>query len=202
MANFLYPYARNKFLTGGLAWTDGAGFKIMFLNAGVGTQGTFSDQSGYTASGFGISGYAVSPATLTVAQNAGYAISNLSNIPFSHRTFFNGGVIAQFGGTANTAYFASIGNSGNGIADGSDIPVYSVPAGTAVSAFVIYRNPNGIAWNDYATWASYASTTAQDSASWLIAYFDTATGLPVNGNGGDITVRWDNSANGSRIFKL
>ena len=71
MANFLYPYARNKFLTGGLAWTDGAGFKIMFLNAGVGTQGTFSDQSGYTASGFGISGYAVSPATLTLAQNAG-----------------------------------------------------------------------------------------------------------------------------------
>lgn len=200
MANFLYPWARNKFLTGGLGWTDGAGYKIMFLNAGVGTQYVFSDQASYTAVGFGISGYAVSPATRTVVENAGYGISNLSNIPFEHRTFYS--VNAQFGGTANTAYFASIGNSGNGIADGSDIPVYAVPAGTAVSAFVLYRNPNGIAWNDYASWGGYASTQAQDAQSWLIAFFDTATGLPVAGNGGDITVRWDNTTNGSRIFKL
>lgn len=200
MANFLYPYARNKFLTGGLGWTSGTGYKIMFLNAGVGTQYTYSDQTGYTSSGFGISGYAVSPATLTVVENAGYAISNLSNIPFAHRTFVS--TIAQFGGTANTSYFASIGNSGNGIADGADIPVYSVPAGTAVSAFVIYRNPNNIAYDAYGSWSGYASTTAQDADSWLIAFFDTATGMPVAGNGGDITVRWDNTTNGSRIFKL
>lgn len=200
MANFLYPYARNKFLTGGLGWTSGTGYKIMFLNAGVGTQYTYSDQTGYTSSGFGISGYAVSPATLTVVENAGYAISNLSNIPFAHRTFVS--TIAQFGGTANTSYFASIGNSGNGIADGADIPVYSVPAGTAVSAFVIYRNPNNIAYDAYGAWSGYASTAAQDADSWLIAFFDTATGMPVAGNGGDITVRWDNTTNGSRIFKL
>lgn len=39
-----------------------------------------------------------------------------------------------------------------------------------------------------------------DSSSPLIAYIDTATGLPVIPNGGDITITWDNGAN--KIFKL
>lgn len=34
----------------------------------------------------------------------------------------------------------------------------------------------------------------------LIAYIDTATGLPVTPNGGDITISWDNGAN--KIFAL
>jgi hypothetical protein len=39
-----------------------------------------------------------------------------------------------------------------------------------------------------------------DSARQLIGYIDTATGLPVTPNGGDISVSWDNGS--SRIFKL
>jgi len=39
-----------------------------------------------------------------------------------------------------------------------------------------------------------------DSTSPLIAYIDTATGLPVTPNGGDITITWDNGAD--KIFKL
>lgn len=42
--------------------------------------------------------------------------------------------------------------------------------------------------------------TGSDATSNLIAYYDTATGLPVTPNGGDITVTWDNGAN--KIFKL
>jgi hypothetical protein len=34
----------------------------------------------------------------------------------------------------------------------------------------------------------------------LIAYIDTATGLPVTPNGANITAVWDNGAN--KIFKL
>jgi hypothetical protein len=34
----------------------------------------------------------------------------------------------------------------------------------------------------------------------LIAFFDSAIGMPVSGNGGDITIVWDTSAN--KIFKL
>lgn len=38
------------------------------------------------------------------------------------------------------------------------------------------------------------------ATSYLIAYIDTATGLPVTPNGGDITVTWDTGTN--KIFKL
>ncbi len=38
------------------------------------------------------------------------------------------------------------------------------------------------------------------TAQRLIAYIDTATGMPVTPNGGDITIAWDNGAN--KIFKL
>jgi len=43
----------------------------------------------------------------------------------------------------------------------------------------------------------YDDTHASDA---LIAYIDTATGLPCTPNGGDITVQWDDGAN--KIFKL
>ncbi|GAI46620.1 unnamed protein product, partial [marine sediment metagenome] len=39
-----------------------------------------------------------------------------------------------------------------------------------------------------------------DVSSPLIALIDTATGLPVTPNDGDITIAWDNGAN--KIFKL
>jgi hypothetical protein len=42
--------------------------------------------------------------------------------------------------------------------------------------------------------------TGAAGTSRLIAIIDTATGLPVTPNGGDITVTWDNGAN--KIFKL
>lgn len=42
--------------------------------------------------------------------------------------------------------------------------------------------------------------TGVDSTSRLIANIDTATGLPVTPNGGDITITWDSGAN--KIFKL
>lgn len=42
--------------------------------------------------------------------------------------------------------------------------------------------------------------TGTAATSFLIAYFDTVTGLPVTPNGGDIQVVWDNGAN--KIFKL
>jgi hypothetical protein len=43
----------------------------------------------------------------------------------------------------------------------------------------------------------YDDTHASDA---LIAYIDTATGLPFTPSGGDIEVQWDSGANA--IFKL
>jgi hypothetical protein len=69
----------------------------------------------------------------------------------------------------------------NGVADADDITLSAV-SGDPSEEIVI--------WQDSGTQAT----------SRLIANIDTATGLPVTPNGGDIIVQWDSGAN--RIFKL
>lgn len=68
-----------------------------------------------------------------------------------------------------------------GIADAADV-VLSAVTGAVSEVVVIYQH------------------TGVEATSRLIAYVDTATGLPVTPNGGDITIQWDNGAN--KIFKL
>ncbi len=68
-----------------------------------------------------------------------------------------------------------------GAADANDITFTSV-TGTSIEAIVLYKD------------------TGTDATSPLIAFIDTATGLPITPNGGDIIVTWDNGAN--KIFKL
>lgn len=68
-----------------------------------------------------------------------------------------------------------------GAADANDITFSSV-SGPSIEAIVIYVD------------------TGTEATSPLIAYIDTATGLPITPNGGDIIVTWDNGAN--KIFKL
>lgn len=68
-----------------------------------------------------------------------------------------------------------------GVADAADVTFTSV-SGSSVEALVIYKD------------------TGSAATSRLIAYIDTATGLPVTPNGGNITVAWDNGSN--KIFKL
>lgn len=68
-----------------------------------------------------------------------------------------------------------------GAADANDVTFTSV-TGASIEAIVLYKD------------------TGTDATSPLIAYIDTATGLPITPNGGDIIVTWDNGAN--KIFKL
>ena len=68
-----------------------------------------------------------------------------------------------------------------GVADAADV-TFSAVTGDASGAVVIYKD------------------TGDAATSPLIAYIDTASGLPVTPNGGDITITWDNGAN--KIFKL
>ena len=68
-----------------------------------------------------------------------------------------------------------------GAADANDITFSSV-SGASIEAIVIYAD------------------TGTEATSPLIAFVDTATGLPITPNGGDIIVTWDNGAN--KIFKL
>lgn len=68
-----------------------------------------------------------------------------------------------------------------GVADAADV-TFTAVTGASVEAIVLYKD-TGVA-----------------GTSRLIAYIDTATGLPVTPNGGDISVAWDNGSN--KIFKL
>jgi len=68
-----------------------------------------------------------------------------------------------------------------GVADAADLALSAV-TGDPSEAVVIYKD------------------TGSAATSPLIAYIDTATGLPVTPNGGNINVIWDNGSN--KIFKL
>lgn len=68
-----------------------------------------------------------------------------------------------------------------GVADAADV-TFTLAAGDPCEAIIIYKH------------------TGVDATARLLAYIDTATGLPITFNGNDVIVRWDNGAN--RIFKL
>lgn len=68
-----------------------------------------------------------------------------------------------------------------GVFDAADV-TFAAVTGAQCGALVLYDDSGSAA------------------TSKLIAYIDTATGLPVTPNGGDITVVFDNTAN--KIFKL
>lgn len=68
-----------------------------------------------------------------------------------------------------------------GAADAADC-TFTAVSGASIEAIVIYKD------------------TGAENTSPLIAYIDTATGLPITPNGGDIIVTWDNGTN--KIFKV
>lgn len=69
-----------------------------------------------------------------------------------------------------------------GVADASDATFTAVPVDSSQEYVLIYQD------------------TGDVNTSRLIAFIDTATGLPVTPNGGDIVVEWSNGA--AKIFKL
>lgn len=69
-----------------------------------------------------------------------------------------------------------------GVADAADVTVTAV-SGDPFEQIVIWEDDAGA-----------------ETADRLIANIDTATGLPLTPNGGDVTVQWDNGSN--KIFKL
>lgn len=90
---------------------------------------------------------------------------------------------------ADRAAASRVATSGNlssktttdGVADAADV-TWSTVTGDQSESIDIYQD------------------TGAEATSLLICNIDTATGLPVTPNGGDITAQWDSGAN--RIFKL
>lgn len=69
----------------------------------------------------------------------------------------------------------------DGIFDAADV-TFTAVTGASCEAIILYKD------------------TGVESTSTLIAYLDTATGLPVTPNGTDIIIQWDSGTN--KIFKL
>jgi hypothetical protein len=91
--------------------------------------------------------------------------------------------LSDVGAGARVATSANLGTKTStlGVADAADVTLSAV-TGDQSEALVIYKD------------------TGSAATSPLIAYIDTATGLPVTPNGADITITWDNGSN--KIFKL
>jgi len=76
----------------------------------------------------------------------------------------------------------------NGAADADDV-TFAAVTGPSIEALLIYQEV-----------LAADGVTPDEAASPLVAYIDTATGLPITPNGGDIIVTWDNGIN--KIFRL
>jgi hypothetical protein len=75
-----------------------------------------------------------------------------------------------------------------GVADAADVTLSAVTGDPSEAIIIVQSSAVG------------GGADVADTAQRLIGYIDTATGLPVTPNGGDITVQFDSGAN--RIFKL
>lgn len=86
--------------------------------------------------------------------------------------------------------------SASRVATSGNLASKTVTAGVADAADVTFSAVTG----DVSESIDMYQDTGTEATSRLILNIDTATGLPVTPNGGDITVTWDSGAN--RIFKL
>lgn len=75
----------------------------------------------------------------------------------------------------------SLATLADGVIDGADI-TFTAAAGDPCEFLLIFKS------------------TGADATANLLIYIDTATGLPVTLNGGDVTVQWDSGSN--RIAKI
>lgn len=82
------------------------------------------------------------------------------------------------------------------VAESGNFTSKTVTSGVADAADVTWSTVSG----DVCESIDIKQDTGTDATSRLIANIDTATGLPVTPNGGDITAQWDSGAN--KIFKL
>lgn len=97
---------------------------------------------------------------------------------------------------ATDQYFSTISGITGAVIATTTLSGNSASAGVANASTATFTSVTGAA---SAAMVLYKST-GTDSTSQLIAYIDTATGLPVTPNGGSITVTWDTGTN--KVFKL
>lgn len=90
--------------------------------------------------------------------------------------------LSEAGTIVSTSGIITTTTATDGTADGDDVTFTAVAAGAAIPYLLVYQD------------------TGSAATSRLIAAIDTATGLPVTPNGGDVDVQWDAGIN--KIFRL
>ena len=95
------------------------------------------------------------------------------------------GFIANASGGSNNAIvtLANLANTTLGAADADDVTFSSVTSGQTIGAIVIYKE----------------NSNSDQSLNIPLVHIDTATGLPITSNGGDIIIVFDNGNN--RLFR-
>jgi len=111
---------------------------------------------------------------VALVDSADYTVSLSTHDFFSDVNAVGAAIVATSGNLASKTSTA-------GVADAADV-TFTAVTGDVSEYLIIYKD------------------TGTPATSNLIAYIDTATGLPVTPNGGDISVIWDSGA--SKIFKL
>lgn len=210
MGNALYEKGREGFLDGSIDWdTDTIKVILVDLNdyAKAITGATNATPIVVTSSSHGFTNgdvVAISNVGGNTAANGVFKIANVTTNTFEltnrdsgsniagNGSYTSGGFIVNLTvddnlnditGAARVATSSALGSKTvtNGVADAADVTFSSV-TGDVSEALVFFKD------------------TGTESTSRLILLIDTATGLPVTPNGGNITVAFDNGAN--RIFRL
>jgi len=102
-------------------------------------------------------------------------------------------ILVTSGYTPNftTDEFLSVISGGNIVATSGNLASKSATLGVLNAAALVFTAVSG----STVTQVVMYKDTGTSSTSPLLAYWDTATGLPVTPNGGDITLTWDTGSN-------
>jgi hypothetical protein len=210
MANVLFELGRQKFLDGFISWSRDD-IQVALIDGDDWVENVATDEF-----------FSIIPGGAVVAQSSNFTnktstngVADADDVTLSSVSGDQSELLVIYRAVAA----ASGTGTSLGTPDGNDIQLITISTGTFVAghergyltisgatggnngSFFITEFLTGTTVNVY----NPAGANETVAFSWqtdepLIAYIDTATGLPVTPNGGDITIAWDSGAN--RIFKL
>lgn len=210
MANVLYDLGREKFLNGFISWVRD-NIQVALVDGDDYTENTATDEF-----------FSIIPGAAVVAQSSDFTsktstsgVADAADVTLSTVTGDQSELLIIYRAVPT----ASGTGTSLGTPDGNGIQLITISTGTFVAghergyltisgatggnngSFFITEFLTGSTVNVYnPNGASETVAFSWQTDSPLIAYIDTATGLPVTPNGGDITIAWDSGAN--KIFKL
>lgn len=213
MSNALFEKGREAFLgpsSGQINWTNDTIKAVLLDLNDIGkaiTGATNATPIVVTATAHGFSNgdtVVISGVGGNTAANGRFKIANVATNTFELTNYSTGANVAGNGAYTSGGFAYNLTSNQNlsditagaRVATSSALASKTVTNGTADAADITLTAVTG----DPSEVVVIYKDTGTESTSKLIAWVDTATGLPVTPNGGDITISWDNGTN--KIFTL